>query len=96
MGCGLFGLEALTKFFKFENLLIEKYGEPLRKVRKGSPDPYVSDADAIFMGLGKYSSLWRTSESEITLLLHGYNYEMHLWIEYDSVKLAKRKEQGKR
>lgn len=82
------------KFFKFENLLIGKYGEPLRKIRKGSPDPYISDADAIFMGIGKYSSFWLTADSEITLLLHGYDYEMHLWIEYASVKLANQKEQG--
>jgi hypothetical protein len=83
----------IFKFFKFEDLLIQKYGEPVRKIRKGSPDPYVSDADAIFMGKGMYSTIWHTPESDITLLLQGANYEMYLWIEYECFELAKEKRQ---
>lgn len=84
------------KFFKFEDLLNQKYGEPARKIRQGSPDPYVSDADAIFMGRGIYKSVWRTPESDITLSLQGANYEMHLWIEYECFELIKEKEQRKK
>ncbi|MCF6158032.1 MAG: hypothetical protein E3K32_05545 [wastewater metagenome] len=79
------------KFYKFEELLIERYGEPIQRIRKGSPDPYVSDADAIFMGLGLYSDVWHTSESRITLSLQGADFELHLWIEYECIELAEQR-----
>lgn len=78
------------RFFRFERLLIQKYGAPVQKIREIKPAPYVSDADAILMGWGKYSSIWRTPESRITLLLQGFNYKLHLWIEYEFVKISKK------
>ncbi|MGQ3684939.1 MAG: hypothetical protein ACUBOA_08045 [Candidatus Loosdrechtia sp.] len=85
----------IFKFFKFEDLMIKRYGEPVRKIRKGSLDPYVSDADAISMGRGMYSSIWHAPESNITLSLQGANYEMHMWIEYECLELAKKKSKEK-
>jgi hypothetical protein len=84
------------RFFRFERLLVQKYGEPVQKIRERTPTPYVSDEDAILMGWSKYSSIWRTPESQITLSLQGANYKLYLWIEYECIELAKEKEQRKK
>ncbi|MCF6159663.1 MAG: hypothetical protein E3K32_14100 [wastewater metagenome] len=79
------------KFYKFEELLIKRYGDPSRRIRNGSLDPNVSDADAILMGRGIYSDVWHTSESRINLSLQGDNLELHLWVEYECIDLAEQK-----
>lgn len=85
----------LSRFFRFKNLLAQKYGEPVQKIRQGSPDPYVSDADAILMGTGIYRSVWHAPESRITLSLQGASYKLHLWAEYECVELVEQKKQRK-
>lgn len=82
----------ISKFNKFEELLIKKYGDPDQRVRRGSTNRYTSDADAISMGEGVYFDTWKTPESEVSLLLTGDNFELNLGIRYQSIELGKEKE----
>jgi hypothetical protein len=83
----------IIKFNTLESLLIEKYGAPSKKVRRGSSNRYVTDADAISRGEGGYFNEWNTKESLITLMLSGDKSVLTLGIYYTCPKLEK--EHGK-
>ena len=82
----------IQKYNKFQGLLIKKYGEPTKNVRRGSSNEYSDDATAISMGKGIYFTTWALPETDINIALYGDNFELKLRIEYSCRKLAKEKE----
>lgn len=83
----------ISKFKSLEELLGEKYGKPIENIKKGSNNPYIDDGMAIATGQGIYRTRWDAKESEITLVMIGDNYEIHLGIVYESKKYAKKAEE---
>jgi hypothetical protein len=76
----------IHKFIELEKLLIDKYGQPKQKIKRGRKNPYISDSMAISIGQGAYRTTWETPESKITLLLWGDKARMKLGIYYVSKK----------
>jgi hypothetical protein len=86
----------IYKFSELENLLVDKYGKPKQKIKRGSKNPYVSDSLAISLGEGFYKTIWETHESKIILLLSGDKARMKLGIYYVSQKYKALAEEGKK
>jgi hypothetical protein len=76
----------IHNFSELEDLLIDKYGKPKKKIKRGSKNPYVSDSLAISLGEGFYKTTWETRESKIILYLGGDKTKMKLGIYYISQK----------
>jgi hypothetical protein len=86
----------IQKYNKFQGLLIKKYGEPKRNVRRGSSNEYIDDATAISMGEGTYFTTWALPETNISLILGGDNFDLKLVIYYSCRKLEQEKEKEKK
>jgi uncharacterized protein YneF (UPF0154 family) len=86
----------IYKYSELEDLLIDKYGKPKEKIKRGSKNPYISDSMAISLGEGFYRSIWETPESKILLILSGDKAKMRLGIYYLSKKYYSLAEQEKK
>ena len=87
----LFNIEAvkhhtyLQKHAKLEKFLENTYGEPQKKYRKTSINPFEDDAQQIATGRGYYQTFWKTQETEILLTLKGENNKLVLSIQYSGI-----------
>ena len=81
----------ILDYSALKRLLSIKYGRPTRDETVWRNDLYKDDSDqygfAVSMGHLLYYSIWKTSETEITLTLGGDNFEFTHGIEYVSKAL---------
>ncbi len=89
----------IVDFFRYEELLIKKYGKPEKQIRFGerrvqdlikSGDDRMNEAmnDAIRSKKAAFATSWRTKETLINLMLHGGDAGQIVFeIGYSSIKL---------
>ena len=79
----------LNDYNSLKNLLIKKYGEPLKDetVWKNNlyKDEYSDWGFAISLNHLLYYATWETKDSDITIMLSGENYKISLLIEMESI-----------
>lgn len=81
----------IDDFKKFKEILIKKYGKPKTDKVIWKNDLFKDEKQnwgtAISVGHLVYTASWKTTTTEIILLLFGDNYEINLGIKYESKKL---------
>lgn len=81
----------ITDYDALRNSLMKKYGEPEQSQTVWKNELYKDDpsewGDAISYGHLVYYSTWENSETIVSLILCGENYEIQLTIEYESKEL---------
>jgi len=84
---------------KWKEILTKKYGDPIEDREIWRNDLYKDDPQywglAISAGHLAYFATWETPATEITMLLHGENFEITLEIEYQSKQLKYLEEEEK-
>lgn len=83
----------ITDYEDFKKILIKKYGNPGQDESIWRNDLYKDNysdwGTAISIGHLVYFATWKTSDSEISNLLTGENYDISCIVEYSSTNLKK-------
>jgi len=81
----------ITDFNEFKKILVKKYGTPIKDEKIWRNDLYKDDFSnwgmAIALGHLLYFAQWETSNTTITAILKGDNFDITCGIEYASKKL---------
>jgi len=81
------GGDYVAAFYKFDNYLRLKYGEPQHMVEPSPDNEFGGGTDFIASGKGLLASQWETKESTIRLSLTGTGGRLNLGIYYRSNRL---------
>ena len=89
----------ITDQQKLKKILIDKYKDPIQDDTAWKNDLYRNDYQewgfAVSVGHLVYFTKWENTETEITLVLYGENYDITLGVEYKSKELKILEEQDR-
>jgi hypothetical protein len=78
----------IDDFDSFKRRLVSKYGAPETDAVRWRDPLYKDDAPqyglAVSVGHLQYDATWETKNTDVSLLLRGDNYEVHLLVTYSS------------